>query len=75
MIYQRGTEGKTYKVGFTRPRKNGRRRHFATLKAGSPEEATKLFKDLLYDPEVETDPGKYELCTGDWEVILTDNLL
>lgn len=75
MIYQRGTEGKTYKVGFTRPRKNGRRRHFATLKAENQEEAIKAFKELLYDPDVETEPGKYELCTGDWEVLFTDNLL
>ena len=75
MIYQKGTEGKTYKVGYTRLRKNGKRRHFATLKAGSPEEAIKLFKDLLYDLEVETESGKYELCTGDWEVILTETLL
>lgn len=74
MLYQRGSDGSIYKVGYTRPRKNGKRRHFATLQAASQKEAEELFKELLYDPDVWTDPGKYELCTGDWKVIKTEEL-
>ena len=74
MFYYRQGDGKTYKVGFTLPRKNGKRRHFATIKAVSDDEAAEKFKELLYNPEVYTEPGKYELCTGDWKVIKTEEL-
>ena len=74
MIYQVVGEGKTYKVGFTRLRKNGKRRHFATIKAKDQIEAGVKFINLLYDADVQTEPGKYELCTGDWEVIKEETL-
>lgn len=76
MLIQKGSDGTVYKVGFTRARKNGKRRHIGTIRADTLERAIELFKQII-DEHLSTNngqAGKYELCTGDWSVITIEEL-
>lgn len=71
MLIQKGVDGTVYKVGFTRARKNGKRRHIGTIRAQTLDRAVELFEQII-DEHIVTygaKPGTYELCTGDWSVI------
>lgn len=76
MLIQKGVDGTVYKVGFTRSRKNGKRRHIGTIRAQTLDRAVELFKQII-DEHLATNSGqagKYELCTGDWTVITHEEL-
>lgn len=76
MLIQKGVDGTVYKVGFTRARKNGKRRHIGTIRAQTYERAIELFKQII-DEHLAANGGQagtYELCTGDWSVITLEQL-
>lgn len=65
-VYQKDLT--VYKVGYTSERKNAKRKLRMKIYAESEEQAIKLFKSQ-YDGSF-SDPGTYQLCTGDWKVLL-----
>ena len=73
MLIQKGSDGTVYKVGFTRARKNGKRRHIGTIRAETLERAVELFTQVIDEHLAANNvqSGKYELCTGDWSVIIS----
>ena len=56
-----------YKVGFIAERKNARRKLKIRILAESQDQAEKIFRGQ-YNSFYEE--GTYQLCTGDWKVLL-----